>query len=278
MSARPLHRCVLLGFGRDPIDTLQPVLHPARGNGESASIVVGVSGPRTSGRAPRSAAEPQGGLAGRRAGRTPTTPWARAREAGLADWWFSAAQIAEKVDMLACSYLARSVAGPHDGAVRLVDRGIRMLEASVGATVAVRERQDHRSATERAGELLEPYQRDLDRGGGRGARCPVGARRRPTAGPPVPWPVRRGFSLRYAAYQSMLGMHLQAPGGRGTVRREDHGRRPLHPVGAARGGGPAPQVRAAVARREPGAGPGRGAGRPVGEREERRRPLLAGPR
>ena len=65
--------------------------------------------------------------------------------------------------MLACSNLARSVAGPHDAAVRLVDRGTPMLKASVVATVAVREGQDHCSTTERAGDLLEPYHRDLDR-------------------------------------------------------------------------------------------------------------------
>jgi hypothetical protein len=59
------------------------------------------------------------------------------------------------VDVLACSYLARSAAVTHDGPVRLVDRGIPML------AVAVREGRDHHAATARAAELLAPYERDL---------------------------------------------------------------------------------------------------------------------
>jgi cytidylate kinase len=89
--------------------------------------------------------------------------WARARKAGLADWWFAAAPVEEVVDVLACSYLARAAASAEESsAVRLVDRGMPMLEASVVATAAVRERLSYAAAVDRAAAVLSPYQPDLD--------------------------------------------------------------------------------------------------------------------
>jgi len=42
--------------------------------------------------------------------------WARARKAGLADWWFAAAPVEEVVDVLACSYLARAASAEESSA------------------------------------------------------------------------------------------------------------------------------------------------------------------
>lgn len=110
-------------------------------------------------------------LLARRTGATDAGPldrydprWAVARQTGLADWWFSSAPIEEVVDVLACSYLGRAASVPVDGrGLVLFDRGLAMLEASVAATVAVREKHKGESATDRALELLAPYRADLDR-------------------------------------------------------------------------------------------------------------------
>jgi hypothetical protein len=142
--------------------------------------------------------------------------WVRAREAGLADWWFSAAPVAEVVDVLARSYLARVQAGLRDGGVRLIDRGIPMLEASIVATVVVREARDHPSAVERTRQLLAPYQQELD-------RAEVGEFGLlllhdvdPHAGAARALAREAEVSARYAVFQTMLGVHLhsQAAGGR----------------------------------------------------------------
>jgi hypothetical protein len=87
--------------------------------------------------------------------------WEDAQARGLADWWFRRAGLEEVVDVLACSYLARSATADSAGLVRLVDRGMPMLEASVVATAAARERLAYEAAVERAVELLAAYRDDL---------------------------------------------------------------------------------------------------------------------
>ncbi|MFD8634693.1 nucleotidyltransferase domain-containing protein [Streptomyces sp. NPDC059533] len=85
--------------------------------------------------------------------------WADIR-GDMAGWWFGTSRIEEFVDVLASSYLARTAA-PVDGSLRLFDRGIPMLEASVAATVAVRENLAAPAAADRARALLEPWATDL---------------------------------------------------------------------------------------------------------------------
>ncbi|MFJ6484234.1 MULTISPECIES: nucleotidyltransferase domain-containing protein [unclassified Streptomyces] len=78
----------------------------------------------------------------------------------MAGWWFETGRIEEVVDVLATSYLARSAA-PGVESLRLLDRGIPMLEASIAATVAVRENLAAPAAADRARALLEPWATDL---------------------------------------------------------------------------------------------------------------------
>jgi hypothetical protein len=126
------------------------------------------------------------------------------------------APIAEVVDVLASSYLARSAADPGEGQVRLMDRGIPMLEASVVATVAVREGRDHRSATERAAQLLAPYQADLDAAEAAELGVLLLHDADPEASTACALAREVEVSPRYAAYESILGQHLavQAAAGR----------------------------------------------------------------
>jgi hypothetical protein len=94
--------------------------------------------------------------------------WSAAHADGLAAWWFERASVAEVADTLACSYLARLEAARHRsaaGELVLVDRGPAMLEASVVATVAVREELPSAAAAERAAGLLAAYSGDLARAG-----------------------------------------------------------------------------------------------------------------
>jgi hypothetical protein len=72
--------------------------------------------------------------------------WPGAHSAGLAEWWFGAAPVSEVTDVLACSYLARAASGGNDHGMRLADRGVPMLEATVVATAAVREHLGHGAA------------------------------------------------------------------------------------------------------------------------------------
>ncbi|MET9297211.1 nucleotidyltransferase domain-containing protein [Streptomyces sp. NPDC003077] len=86
--------------------------------------------------------------------------WAAIKENGVPDWWFRRASLEELTDVLACSYLTRAQT-PRTAPIRCVDRGIPLLEATVAATVAVREKRDPARAAERAHELLEPFRADL---------------------------------------------------------------------------------------------------------------------
>lgn len=86
--------------------------------------------------------------------------WEDIKAMGMSAWWFERGPVEEVADVLACSYLERA-RRPATAPVRLMDRGIPMLEASLAATVAVRERLTPDEATDRARKLLEPYAADL---------------------------------------------------------------------------------------------------------------------
>ncbi|WP_405798747.1 nucleotidyltransferase domain-containing protein [Streptomyces sp. NBC_01506] len=87
--------------------------------------------------------------------------WAAIKKHGMGSWWFRIGPVEEVADVLATSYLRRS-RHRHEGAgLRLADRGVPMLEASLAATVAVRESLSPEHAADRARALLEPYSHDL---------------------------------------------------------------------------------------------------------------------
>ncbi|WP_245984991.1 nucleotidyltransferase domain-containing protein [Streptomyces tateyamensis] len=86
--------------------------------------------------------------------------WSDIKAAGMGAWWFERGPIEEVADVLASSYLKRS-RRPAAAALRFMDRGIPMLEASLAATVAVRERTGPEEAADRARALLEPFATDL---------------------------------------------------------------------------------------------------------------------
>ncbi|MBT2470500.1 nucleotidyltransferase domain-containing protein [Streptomyces sp. ISL-66] len=86
--------------------------------------------------------------------------WATIKAEGMARWWFETGAVQEVADVLATSYLERSRRA-FSAQVRLLDRGIPMLEASVAATVAVREDLGTAEAADRARLLLAPYEADL---------------------------------------------------------------------------------------------------------------------
>ncbi|MFD4240166.1 nucleotidyltransferase domain-containing protein [Streptomyces sp. NPDC058525] len=86
--------------------------------------------------------------------------WATIKADGMARWWFETGPVEEVTDVLATSYLERS-RHPFSAPVRLLDRGIPMLEASVAATVAVRESLGTAQAADRARLLLSVYETDL---------------------------------------------------------------------------------------------------------------------
>lgn len=88
------------------------------------------------------------------------TRWRAITELGMADWWFEQATVEEVADVLACSYLERAHQAPKSG-LWLVDRGIPMLEASVAATVGVREELSSQAAADRARSILAAYDQGI---------------------------------------------------------------------------------------------------------------------
>ncbi len=82
--------------------------------------------------------------------------WAAINTAGMANWWFQAASPTDLADVLARSYLARHRA-LSTAVIGLVDRGVPMLEASLAATLSVREGLTDLDARGEALRLLEPY-------------------------------------------------------------------------------------------------------------------------
>ncbi|MFZ3499178.1 nucleotidyltransferase domain-containing protein [Streptomyces sp. 5.8] len=86
--------------------------------------------------------------------------WAAIKADGMGRWWFETGPVQEVADVLAASYLERS-RHPFSAPVRFLDRGIPMLEASVAATVAVRENLAAPQAADRVRFLLAPYEAHL---------------------------------------------------------------------------------------------------------------------
>ncbi|MFJ5884017.1 nucleotidyltransferase domain-containing protein [Kitasatospora cineracea] len=79
---------------------------------------------------------------------------------GMGGWWWEHGPVEAVADVLASSYLERA-RRLGDAPVRLVDRGIPMLEATLAATVAVREGLSADAAADRALKLLEPFRAGL---------------------------------------------------------------------------------------------------------------------
>jgi hypothetical protein len=141
--------------------------------------------------------------------------WAGAHALGLAEWWFQRAALEEVVDVLACSYLARSAAADSAGLVRLVDRGIPMLEASIVATAAVRERLGYQAAVQRARELLAGYRDDLEKAEAREWGVLLLHAAGPAAGTMRALAREQQVTPAYATYQRVLNDHLHALAGAG---------------------------------------------------------------
>lgn len=87
--------------------------------------------------------------------------WAAIVASGMASWWFSNSSVGELADVLASSYVRRHAAAGNDG-LRLIDRGIPMLEASLAATLSVRFDLDDIEALREALRLLRPFRDDLN--------------------------------------------------------------------------------------------------------------------
>jgi hypothetical protein len=136
--------------------------------------------------------------------------WADAHALGLADWWFRRAPLEQVVDVLACSYLARAAVAAPVGSVRLVDRGLPMLEASVVATAAVREDLGYEAAVRRAADLLTGYRRDLARAEATEWGVLLLHAAEPSAGAVLALAREREVTASYAAYQRILNTHLHA--------------------------------------------------------------------
>ncbi|MGW0879368.1 nucleotidyltransferase domain-containing protein [Streptomyces sp. NPDC002671] len=136
---------------------------PSQHSNDMHPVSVAFSGPDNTGKTK------QIGILARRMGPTATSAgpldhydprWAVIKADGMARWWFETGPVEEVADVLATSYLERS-RHPFSAPVRLLDRGIPMLEASVAATVAVRENLGTAQAADRTRLLLSPYETDL---------------------------------------------------------------------------------------------------------------------
>src|SRR6185437_3815407 len=134
--------------------------------------------------------------------------WADAHAGGLAEWWFGGAAVEQVTDVLACSYLARSASAGPAGVIRLADRGMPMLEASVVATAAVREHLGYQDAVRRAGELLAPYRADLTRAEEAEWGVLLLHADDPSDGAARALARERQVTARYAMYQRFLNAHL----------------------------------------------------------------------
>lgn len=136
--------------------------------------------------------------------------WVDAHALGLADWWFHRAALEQVVDVLACSYLARSASAAAAGVMQLADRGLPMLEASVVATAAVREDLGHEAAVQRAADLLAGYRSDLERAEAAEWGVLLLHATRPSAGVARALAREREITPGYAVYQRILNTHLHA--------------------------------------------------------------------
>ena len=182
-----------------------------------SATIVALSGPDNVGKSTQARLlARRGGMTGLGALDAHDPRWAPARSAGLADWWFRDAPVSEVTDVLACSYLARAGTAVGEPRTWLADRGMPMLEASVAATVAVREHLGCEAAAARVAQLLAPYQQDLERAEAAEVGVLLLHDDDPGAGAARALAREQHVSARYAAYQRALHAHLhaQARGGR----------------------------------------------------------------
>jgi hypothetical protein len=133
--------------------------------------------------------------------------WASIHDTGIASWWFEDAPVEEVADVLACSYLERA-RQPHSAALRLIDRGIPMLDASLAATVAVREDLDPARAAERTAQLLAGYGDELRRAETAERGVVLLHDTDPAAGAARGLAREPAADYRYAAYQRHLNVHM----------------------------------------------------------------------
>lgn len=133
--------------------------------------------------------------------------WSSIRRAGMADWWFRDAPPRELADVLASSYLmrARQTCGSR---LSLVDRGIAMLEASLAASVAIREDLDPPRAADRACSLLRPWEADLRSAESAEHAVLLLHDADPRAGAVRSLVREPSHDLRYARYQQQLNIQL----------------------------------------------------------------------
>ncbi|MFI9233783.1 nucleotidyltransferase domain-containing protein [Streptomyces rimosus] len=75
-------------------------------------------------------------------------------------WWLQGASYQELADVLAASFLART-RQPHAGGLRCVRQGLPMLEATLAAVAAVREKRSTARAADDAYAVLAPYRAAL---------------------------------------------------------------------------------------------------------------------
>ncbi|MFJ6185690.1 nucleotidyltransferase domain-containing protein [Streptomyces sp. NPDC092295] len=167
--------------------------------------------------------------------------WERIKSAGMGSWWFETGPVEEVADVLACSYLERS-RGVASAPVRLLDRGIPMLEASVAATVAVREELTSPAAADRARTLLAPYAEDLAAAEAAEHSVVLMHCQDPAEGTRRALSHEVSITQTYAAYQRHLhdqvarlvadGRFAQTitVGGRPSIAVQDDMRRRLHPL------------------------------------------------
>ncbi|MFE2037146.1 hypothetical protein ACFXBB_28640 [Streptomyces scopuliridis] len=167
--------------------------------------------------------------------------WGRIKSGGMGNWWFESGPVQEVAEVLACSYLERS-RGTASAPVRFLDRGIPMLEASVAATVAVREELAPQAAADRARALLAPYANDLRAAEAAEHSVVLLHCEDPTEGTRRALSHEASVTDTYAAYQRHLhdqvarlvadGRFAQTivVGERPTIAVQDDLRRRLHPL------------------------------------------------
>ncbi|MEU5137489.1 nucleotidyltransferase domain-containing protein [Streptomyces californicus] len=168
--------------------------------------------------------------------------WGAIKAQGMGSWWFETGWLGEVADVLATSYLQRARQGAGERAgLRLIDRGIPMLEASLAATAAVREGLSPAAAADRARTLLEPFGQDLKAVEAREYGIVLLHHEDPQIGADRALSHERSFTPTYAGYQFHLHhqIHRLVDEGRfdeivlvdtrPVVAVQDEIRRSLHP-------------------------------------------------
>lgn len=150
---------------------------------------------------------------------------------GLAHWWFEDAPLPEFAALLADSYLTRHRGCSMSG-LNLIDRGIPMLEATIAATVAVRERLDHRESQERAVDLLAPYALSLQQAEERETGIILLHSFDPGASARTSLAREKHTDERYRVYQRCLAEQIQSQVDAGRYEHVIVADRPIMPIQA----------------------------------------------